>query len=683
MSDDLFDDDLFDFEDDPFGESAIPDTADELLEAWERDEAVIQATKGIINAEAELSRMEADAKALKEEADALYKEEAELTERLRKVEARRRAVDNKMHDGRRKWRTINDTKHELEARKRVAKENWERAQQHKESIKTLEARAQEFAWGQGVDVNGTQFKIMPHQLTGAVYIASYGRIILGDTMGTGKTLTSIAALDLVGAKKILIVTPADIANNFVREIKMWAPHRTVFSAKGLSKTERKTLIDVANMMGEYVCVINYEIWRRDRKFLKQLIDSQFDAVVMDEAHVMKTLKSDAYQGMRELIHANNACPECGALFNHELSTYKCDQCGWVAESSVLDKELGIDIRCSVKTVLPMTGSPILNSPEDLFTLLNLIDPNNFVSKHAFLNSYAEMGYDGKWTFREGGAQSLMKGLSGKFLARTMQDAGVILPEQKPILHEIDIDPEQYPLQYRTIQQLSKHATLMLDNGKSMSVMAAIALITRQRQANVWPGGIKITDPETGKVLLDVSEEVRESIKIDKAITMAEEFVANGERVAIFSQFKTGLAELEERLHGLGIKAVRFDGDTPQDLREEIKSNFDRKLGEESKWDIVLCNFKTGGVGLNLTACTQMIMLDREWNPGKEEQAFARINRMGQTERTFVHILELTKTIDQWHRKLIERKRDLIEGFNEEQQSLQEEYLNALRNGEML
>ena len=94
-------------------------------------------------------------------------------------------------------------------------------------------------------------------------------------------------------------------------------------------------------------------------------------------------------------------------------------------------------------------------------------------------------------------------------------------------------------------------------------------------------------------------------------------------------------------------------------------NFDRARGETAKWDIVLAHYRKGGVGLNFTAATQMIILDGEWNPGKEDQAYGRINRIGQTEENTVHIIRILNSIDAWLADLVERKRTTIENFDVE------------------
>lgn len=676
----------FDFGEGPdyFGEDEQPPQNNPEPSGVDNDEAVLAALEEVIEAEAAAIEVEQEYETLNSEAGGIQAQINELKNQLHRLEKHKNAVDNKLFTIRNRKRRHEQAIEAAKAKERVARENYERRIRAKQRISEFDEKAKQFAWYNGVpNESGGIDKILPHQWDGAVYLSTYRRAILADTMGTGKTLTSIATMDLSEAKRVLIVTPADVTSNFLREMNRWAPHRPSINLKGKDKKSRHMLMDMIQSMDTFTIVINYEIWRRDKNFLDKLVDLQFDTVIMDEAHIMKGVRTDAYEGMKMLVHAKNQCPQCGGLLNWRMHNKSCPDCGWDPyENDIPRDENDIDGRCSAVNVIPMTGSPILNSPEDLYTLLNLVDPVNFYNKNTFLNNYAMTDYNGKWTFRPGGQESLLKSLSGKFLARTMEDAGVILPEQKPIRHEIDLDKEQYPLQARTIEQLAKHAAIMLSDGRTMPVMATIAMITRQRQANVWPGGIRLTDPETGEIVFDVSEEVRESAKLDKAFDMIAELVEEGNRVAVFSQFKTGLAQLENMLEGSTIKAVRYDGDTPNSIREQVKTNFDVSRGEPKKWDVVLANYKTGGVGLNFTACTHMIIIDQEWNPGKIEQAYRRIHRIGQTKQTFVHILHLNKTIDTWHQALIDAKQDMVSGFNDKQQDLQAEYLKAIKSGEI-
>jgi SNF2 family DNA or RNA helicase len=262
-----------------------------------------------------------------------------------------------------------------------------------------------------------------------------------------------------------------------------------------------------------------------------------------------------------------------------------------------------------------------------------------------------------------------------------------------------LDKERYPLQAQVIEQLSKHAQIALESaGKVVPILYTISLILRKRQANVWPAGINFKDVD-GNVIFSVGDEVTESMKLDMLCDntcdpdsdedcsegMIPEMVMAGQRVVVFSQFKEPLKALQERLAARGISVARFDGDTPENERQIIKTDFDRKYcdeeGYEKKFDVVLCNFRTGGVGLNFTGATQMIILDEEWNPGKNEQAYGRIDRIGQTEETTVHVLRMEKTVDDWMAQLNQEKKDMIDGF-ESEAKLSESMLQALKDGDM-
>ena len=553
----------------------------------------------------------------------------------------------------------------------------------------------------------------PHQIDGGKYMAANQRIILGDKMGLGKSLTSLIACDMLRSQRVLIIVPDDIVGNFVHEVARWAPHRNVTSLGKVSKEIRHMMITMLSALTSYVVVVNYSAWRKDKSLIASLIDCRFDTIIMDEAHTIKETTTNAYKGCKSIALAENICPECMGPTEHISLSYQpsdyrekrdytaCKDnatCEW---STNRDRVLGIhrdyfDTR-SAKNVFPMTGTAILNKPTDLFALLSLIDPMHFVEKYKFEADYCDKDYyTGKIKFRAGGMNSLVKRLSGKWLARDRQSAGVVLPKQEIIEHRLVLDELLYPAQLKVIQQLTKFATIQLTSGKQMTAIAAIALITRKRQANAWPAGIVQKDPLTGDIVFSVADDVNESIKVDwccdpngegSIVDMcADGNMVLGDRVVVFSQFKGPLKELELRLNAAGISAVRLDGDTPENIRDQIKFDFDRSRcnveGYEKKWQVVLCNFKTGGQGLNFNDATQMVILDEEWNAGKNDQAYGRMDRIGQTEETTVHVLRLEGTIDTWMQDLIQAKREMVDGF-ESSADLAQAFMQALGNGEML
>ena len=136
---------------------------------------------------------------------------------------------------------------------------------------------------------------------------------------------------------------------------------------------------------------------------------------MDEAHGIKDITSAAYEGCRRLCHEHNACAICGAAMDPASWGVRCD-CG------------SVDSVSTVQMIVPMTGTPILNRPHDMFALLSIIDPDTYNSLHRFLVNYAEQEYDGKWLFAPGGYERLAKRLEGRILRRTLKDVGIFLDE---------------------------------------------------------------------------------------------------------------------------------------------------------------------------------------------------------------------------------------------------------------
>lgn len=642
----------------------------------------------------EKKRLENEVKEIREKMQALINEKQEAI----------REIDLELWDARAAQKRLRT---EIETLRRVLQqelENARKTEEYKSNILEFSKRISNFQY---ID------RILPHQKEGAFVLATSGRAILGDKRGLGKTLTSIATLDALQAQKVLVIVPDDILSNFVNEIHYWAPHRTVFPVGKMPKAQRQFAFTMAKQLDQWIMVVNYSAWRKDKAMLDTIISLGIECVIADEAHTMKNTSTSAYKGVERIVMAENVCPICNSLdikysIRHSEQFYttyydKCNTCGWDSKPGE-GKTWGPLDRKSVKYVFPMTGTVILNKPQDLFANLHLVDPVLFDQESTFLRMYCTQDiYTGKWKFQYGGLERLTKKLGGKYLARDEKSAGVVRPPQHIEIHEVELDRENYPLQAKVIDQLSKHAQIMLDSGHKMNVLFTIALITRKRQANIWPAGIQLKN-EKGDVVFNVGDEVQESQKLDMCLRLGKdendglipEFTEdgdkeNGSRVVVFSQFKGPLKELERRCNEAGISVVRFDGDTPEDIRNQAKLDFDRKYCEDAsyndgqgyKWQVMLCNYRTGGQGLNFNAATETIILDEEWNPGKADQAFGRTDRMGQTQETNVHILRIAGSIDSWMVALNAEKKDIIDGFETSAKDVASDLLTAMKNGDIL
>lgn len=577
----------------------------------------------------------------------------ELREAIRKMQ---REIDA----AKAKYTKIMDTRYEVRTKiktleTRVTVEAHAEAEKRKEEEIKAKRKGAMLAFHKEIEELKPEWQkyAFDHQWEGSSTLALHGSSMLADEMGLGKTLTSIMWLDMVKAQKVLVVTPNDTNSNFTMELGIWAKHRFVLTLAGAAKDFRKMMMDGIVMPRveseqDVTLSVNFEQLYSDEDYFRQLMAIKWDAIIIDEAHNFKEQKSVLFRKLLQLKNSN--------MVNGE----------------------------SVVKILPMTGTFILNTPEDIWPALHLIDPTAFPDIKSFRDYYCMYDYGkGRWVFRAGGERSLLIQLGGRIVKRNMKEAGIILPPQH--IHDVVLEfGDGYKDQQRIMAQLAEFQ-IILDSERKTSIIEAIAQITRQRQCAVYPAGIAIKDPDTGEVMFSVGDEVTESIKIDwtiakiKQLRESTEEFPNGERIAVFSQFKTALAEVERRLTEAGIRVVRYDGDTTKDVKMLVKRDFDRKHVEvtgEYQFDVVLCNYKTGGVGLNFTHATQLIALDEEWNPGKANQAFARTNRIGQTQENHVWIPRLAESIDDWMDALNKQKAQIIAGFDTEI-DLQKEFSNFL------
>jgi SWI/SNF-related matrix-associated actin-dependent regulator 1 of chromatin subfamily A len=519
-------------------------------------------------------------------------------------------------------------------------------------------------------------KLKPHQLDGAVYLASAQRAVCADEMGVGKTPQIIVTMDILealgdGGRKVLCLLPQEMVSVFMEELRIWAPDRAAIKLSGLGGLANTLeAFEMYSKMlpeeGTYVC--GYELYRRTAsKALQDMaVLQQFDTVICDEAHNIKETDNAGFKSVMKLVKAYNTCPVegCGRVTmslrpDNDRVNYRMGLCIMHGEVESIQ---------SVKNVYPMTGTPIINRPDEIYPLLHLVNSAAFPNKNKFGYDYCTKGWDNKLKWKEGGQARLASKIKGSYIQRSRTDAGIILPPQHITTHTIEFDRVKYQKQAYLLQMLKEHSQILIEEGKAADMKSILALITRMRQATCWPGGIwlDLPDPQNPWTAPPVRTHVgalyEESAKMDRAVELADEFVDAGQRYILFSQFKEAIDEFQRRR---GDKVVAYHGGTPEKVREEIKRNFNRLYGEAPKWEGLAAHYHTGGIGLTLTAATQIIVLDEEWSPAMNAQAYARINRMGQSEETGVHILHLENSIDQWLADIIVEKRKIVDGFEME------------------
>jgi SNF2 family DNA or RNA helicase len=606
---------------------------------------------------------------------------------LKQLEAMRRSLQEVLDEIRRRTHRINDGQRIVKQQMRPYQASLEAAQREWARLMAeLEAQARERAQREQLEllVENAPWRdrALKHQWEGAYRLSSVERGILGDKPGLGKTLQSIMTVDMLKAlgkaMKVLIFCPKPVLDGFERDFKKFSPDQFVFIVNQAGGAKSHVL-DVAAAMDTCTILTNYEVWRKDKTIVDKLIACQFDTVILDEAHVLKDWKSGTAKGIKRIVHAENKCSNCGGLSFGSA----CPACGQYPT------EL-FEFR-SVKNVFPMTGTPILNKPQDLFTMLHLVDDIAFPTESAFLadfcirkcavckRSYNCLCGSGNskwvWTFDHGGEERLLKRLGMKFTARSRDSAGVVMPPQEVKHHYFELDPEQYPKQAEFVELLRDKARLRFNEDKVMTQVETLAWYTRMRQSAIWPDGIRVKEfDHEGNFLREWRPEVGESILMDEGEKLMHEALENDNRVIIFCKFKEALKEMERRIiaHPNGIPYVRYDGDLSEEKRKEAQHDFDLTVTDpkDAKFKVMLAQYDSAKVGLNLHGAQEVIMLDREWNPSMEEQAMDRVRRIGSTHDTIVHILHCEGTATELMDAIIEMKAEMRDGFESENDRLQ-------------
>ncbi|KAG7444814.1 uncharacterized protein BT62DRAFT_933868 [Guyanagaster necrorhizus] len=128
-----------------------------------------------------------------------------------------------------------------------------------------------------------------------------------------------------------------------------------------------------------------------------------------------------------------------------------------------------------------------------------------------------------------------------------------------------------------------------------------------------------------------------------------------EKTIVFSQWTGVLDRLKPVLDRHRFKTIMYDGRMNKAAKDFA---IEEITAPEYAADVMLVSLKAGGTGLNLVACNNVIFMDLWWNPAVEEQAFNRVHRMGQTKSVQVYKLVVPHTIEDAVIRMQEKKTEL-------------------------
>lgn len=284
-------------------------------------------------------------------------------------------------------------------------------------------------------------------------------------------------------------------------------------------------------------------------------------------------------------------------------------------------------------LLGLSGTILVNSPLDLYVPLKWIGANHS-AYNAFKFYYAS--YTGNFNNILVGYKhtDVLKDALNKYALRQTKDL-LNLPA-KNVIHElVEMDLAQAKLYTDVKKGIANEIDKIELNTTSL-----LSLLTRLRQVMSCPGIL-------------TTENVPSS-KVDRACDLAEDILASGEKVIIYSIYKDTVAMLAEKLKAYSPKVCT--GDTKDtDLAATVEL-----FQTDPNTRIILATPQKLGTGITLTAARYVIFVDCLWTAAENQQAEDRIYRIGSDKPVFIYYLWNAHTIDYRVRELVENKGDLFD-----------------------
>ncbi len=453
----------------------------------------------------------------------------------------------------------------------------------------------------GGHLPGINAHLYPYQVKGVAFLVTNGRALLADDMGLGKTLQAIAAATWLQnnaqTKRILIICPASLKHQWAREITNFTdqPSYVVQGSPDVRQAQYR--------QGDGFYIINYELLLRDLSVINESL--QPDLLILDEAQRIKNWRTKVASAVKMIP-----------------STY----------------------------AFVLTGTPLENRLEDLYSLMQVVDCNVLGPLWRYMIDFHVTNERGKvMGYRN--LTELRRRLSPVMLRRDRSIVADQLPSRITQQLDISLSAKQQELHDAAMSSAGKLAarakTRPLTPGEQHKLMASL------QQARMACNAAGLVDKETVG-----------SPKLDELANLLEELcLQSGHKAVIFSQWEQMTLMVEQLASKMGLGSVRLHGGVPTAKRGDLINRF-----RDDESIRLFISTDAGGVGLNLQNATVLINLDIPWNPAVLEQRIARIHRLGQKSTVQVVLMVASEAYEGRVMQLVKGKQHLFDNVINENAS---------------
>ncbi|MBC7424888.1 MAG: DEAD/DEAH box helicase, partial [Bacteroidia bacterium] len=496
---------------------------------------------------------------------------------------------------------------------------------------------------------GLKARMRPYQASGYNWIQTLKELKLGgclaDDMGLGKTLQALAVLQYYKEKRKQIKSEKktirkdlkdkeQVINN-EEQIFLFSDEKANVNSK--KKTENSDVATRASLViVPTSLVFNWESEAKKFTALKTFVYGGF--------HRNKELLETQSRKHDIIICTYGTVRNDIELFSKIFfNTIILDEAQAI-KNPLSQTALAVNqLRSESRLVL--TGTPLENSITDLWSQMNFLNPGLLGSYQSFTKKYIQAVEKDKNPVKTQELRNLIKPF---ILRRTKQEVAKDLPEKYEQVLLCDMTEEQQSLYDSTKIHFRNEMLKSISNfGFNKSQMMILKGLMKLRQIANHPA-------------MTQESYLGDSGKFTELMRMADEAIANGHKVLIFSQFVKQLTIFRKHFDFSGTSYNYLDGSTlPDDRRKQVE-NFQ----SDSSIKLFLISLKAGGVGLNLTAADYVFIVDPWWNPAAERQAMDRTHRIGQSKTVFVYKFITRNTVEEKILKLQHRKLLLSESLVE-------------------
>lgn len=417
--------------------------------------------------------------------------------------------------------------------------------------------------------------------SGSMQASSSRGVLIGDEMGLGKSAQALAVCQALQAKQVLIICTSTIRENWKREIE-----------KVLGRTDVDILLGTKpRAVRQPFAIIGYDVLHAWVGMLSA------NVLIFDEVHLVKS---------------------------------------WKARRTKAAVELSDKIRRLNGIVLGLSGTPVLNRPQELgaiLRVLGLLEPMGGIDRLTEISQNRKKMVVFNNELRKIG-----------YVRRKKIDVLKELPEKRWVKLIVDGDSKLMK-EYREAEQ--DIVRFIAKRTQELKAMKGVS-VAGQIKAS-WEAALRA---ESSQYLVAITNLRKMALmaKRDAAQNWIEEFKQNGKKLVVFGWHRQPLIDLSQDF----MCSLVIGGLSDQEKQEAIDDFQDI----DGNW-LIACSLKAGGVGITLTQASDVLFIEQGWNPADMDQAVDRCHRIGQKDSVTGWVLICAETIDEDIADLIEQKRKTI------------------------